>query len=273
MEKLIITVAPVGAEVTKKENPNLPITPDEVAEEVLRSYNAGASVVHLHARDDAGNSTQSKERFKEIIEKIKTKVPNMIIQISTGGAVGMSFEERVKPLELNPEFASLTLGTVNFGEGVFYNPLDWIKRFAEIMNQRKIKPEIEVFEKGMVDNTLRLLKDGLLKTPLHFDFVLGVPGGMSGDPENLIFLMKSIPENSTWTVAGIGKYEFPLGIIAVTLGGNVRVGFEDNIFLKKGVLAESNALLVERIAKYSLEFGREIATPDEARKILNIRKT
>lgn len=272
MEKLIITVAPVGAEVTKKENPNLPITPDEVAEEVLRSYNAGASVVHLHARDDAGNSTQSKERYEEIIEKIKTKVPNMIIQISTGGAVGMSFEERVKPLELNPEFASLTLGTVNFGEGVFYNPLDWIKRFAEIMNQRKIKPEIEVFEKGMVDNTLRLLKDGLLKAPLHFDFVLGVPGGMNGDPENLIFLIKSIPENSTWTVAGIGKYEFPLGIIAITLGGNVRVGFEDNIFLKKGVLAESNALLVERIAKYSLEFGREIATPDEARKILSIVK-
>jgi len=124
----------------------------------------------------------------------------------------------------------------------------------------------------MVDNTLRLLKDGLLKAPLHFDFVLGVPGGMNGDPENLIFLMKSIPENSTWTVAGIGKYEFPLGIIAVTLGGNVRVGFEDNIFLKKGVLAESNALLVERIAKYSLEFGREIATPYEARKILSIVK-
>lgn len=272
MEKLIITVAPVGAEVTKKDNPYLPITPDEIAHEVLRCYNAGASVVHLHARDESGNPTQKKERYKEIIEKIKEKVPDIIIQISTGGAIGMSFEERAEPLELNPEFASLTLGTVNFGDGVFYNPPDWIRKFAQIMKERKIKPEIEVFEAGMIDNALRLLKENLLEEPLHFDFVLGVPGGMSGDPKNLIFLVNSIPKNSTWMVAGIGRFEFPLGVIAVTLGGNVRVGFEDNIYLKKGVLAKSNAELVERIVKFSLEFGREIATPEEARKILNIKR-
>lgn len=272
MEKLIITVAPVGAEVTKNENPNVPITPEEIGEEVLRSYNAGASVVHLHARDESGNPTQKKERYKEIIEKIKEKVPDIIIQISTGGAIGMIFEERSEPLELNPEFASLTLGTVNFGDGVFYNPPDWIKKFASIMKEKKIKPEIEIFESGMIENTIRLLKDGILEEPLHFDFVLGVPGGMSGDPKNLIFLVNSIPKNSTWMVAGIGKWEFPLGIISVTLGGNVRVGFEDNIYIKKGVLAKSNAELVERITKFSLEFGREIATPEEARKILNIKK-
>lgn len=272
MEKLIITVAPVGAEVTKKDNPNLPTTPDEIADEVLRSYNVGASIVHLHARDEFGNPTQKKERYKEIIEKIREKVPDIIIQISTGGAIGMSFEERAEPLELNPEFASLTLGTVNFGEGVFFNPPDWIKKFALIMKEKKIKPEIEVFEAGMVDNAIRLLKDGILVEPLHFDFVLGVPGGMSGDPKNLIFLINSLPRTSTWMVAGIGRWEFPLGVIAVTLGGNVRVGFEDNIYLKKGVLAKSNAELVERISKFSLEFGRDIADPIEARRILNIRK-
>ncbi len=272
MEKLIITVAPVGAEVTKKENPNLPITPDEIAEEVFRSYNAGASVVHLHARDNNGKPTQSKERYKEIIEKIKSKVPDIIIQISTGGAIGMSFNERAEPLELNPEFASLTTGTVNFGDGVFYNPVEYIYNLAKIMKERKIKPEIEVFEAGMIENALKLLKDNLIEEPIHFDFVLGVPGGMSGEINNLIFLINSIPKNSTWMVAGIGKYEYGLGIISVILGGNVRVGFEDNIYLKKGVLAKSNAELVERIAKFSIEFGREIATPDEARKILNIKK-
>lgn len=272
MEKLIITVAPVGAEVTKKENPYLPITPDEIVEEVLRCYNAGASVIHLHARDEEGNPTQKKERYKEIIDKIKEKVPDIILQISTGGAIGMSFEERSEPLELNPEFASLTLGTVNFGEGVFYNPPDWIKKFALIMKERKIKPEIEIFEKGMIENAFKLIKEGLIDEPLHFDFVLGVPGGMNGDPKNLIFLIDSIPQNSTWMVAGIGKYEYPLGIIAITLGGNVRVGFEDNIYIKKGVLAKSNAEFVERIVKFSLEFGREIAKPNEARKILNITK-
>ncbi|MGQ9845511.1 MAG: 3-keto-5-aminohexanoate cleavage protein [Caldisericia bacterium] len=272
MEKLIITVAPVGAEVTKEENPNIPLTPEEIAEEVLRSYNVGASVVHLHARDEFGRPTQKKERYQEIIDKIKEKVPDIIIQISTGGAIGMSFEERAEPLELNPEFASLTLGTVNFGEGVFFNPPDWIKKFALIMKERKIKPEIEIFEAGMIDNALRLLKDGILEEPLHFDFVLGVPGGMSGEPKNLIFLINSLPKNSTWMVAGIGKWEYPLGVIAVTLGGNVRVGFEDNIYLKKGVLAKSNAELVERITKFSLDFGREIASPNEARVLLNIKK-
>lgn len=272
MEKLIITVAPVGAEVTRKETPYLPLTPEEIADEVLRCYNSGASVVHLHARDENGLPTQKKERYREIIEKIKEKAPDIIIQISTGGAIGMSFEERAEPLELNPEFASLTCGTVNFGDGVFYNPPDWIRKFALIMRERKIKPEIEVFEAGMIDNAMKLLKEGLVEEPLHFDFVLGVPGGMSGDPKNLVFLVNSIPKNSTWMVAGIGRYEFPLGVIAVTFGGNVRVGFEDNIYLKKGVLAKSNAELVERIAKFSIEFGREIATPAEARKILNIKR-
>lgn len=272
MEKLIITVAPVGAEVTRKETPYLPLTPEEIADEVYRCYNAGATVVHLHARDEFGNPTQKKERYREIIEKIKEKVPDIIIQISTGGAIGMSFEERAEPLELNPPFASLTVGTVNFGDGVFYNPPDWIKKFALIMKERNIKPELEIFESGMIDNAIRLLKEGLIEEPLHFDFVLGVPGGMSGDPKNLIFLINSIPKNSTWMVAGIGRYEFPLSIISVTLGGHTRVGFEDNIYLKKGVLAKSNAELVERVAKFSIEFGREIATVEEARRILNLKR-
>lgn len=271
MEKLIITVALTGAEVTREQQPNLPITPDEIAEAAYECYLAGASIAHVHARDKEGNPTQSYEVYKEIKEKIEAKC-NMIFQPSTGGAVYHTFEQRKQPLELNPEMATLSAGTTNFGSDIFVNSEEYIEKFAKEMKERGIKPEIEVFERGHIANALRLVKKDLLDTPIHFDFVMGVPGAIPGGIDDLLYLVNHIPQGSTWTVAGIGRYELPLAVHAILMGGHVRVGFEDNIYYKKGELAKSNAQLVERIVRIAKELGREVATPDEAREILNIKK-
>ena len=270
MEKLIITAALTGAEVTKEIQPNLPITPDEIAQAAYECYLAGVSIVHVHARDEEGNPTQSYDVYKEIVEKIKAKC-NVIVQPSTGGATWHTADERLQPVELSPEMATLSTGTVNFGPDVFMNTEEYIEKFALRMKELGVKPEVEVFERGMIANALKLVKKGILAKPIHFDFVLGVPGACPGEIEDLIYMKNSIPEESTWTVAGIGRYELPLAMAAITMGGHVRVGFEDNIFYSRGVKAESNAQLVERIVRISKEFGREVATPDEARKILGLK--
>lgn len=271
MEKLIITAALTGAEVTRENQPNLPLTPDEIAEAAYQCYLAGASIVHIHARDAEGNPTQSYDIYKEIKEKIELKC-NVIFQPSTGGAVWHGPEERLQPVELKPEMATLSAGTCNFGPDVFMNSEEYIEKFATKMKELGVKPEIEVFERGMIENAKKLVKKGLVDAPLHFDFVLGVPGACPGAPEDLMYMLRNIPEGSTWTVAGVGRHELPLATMGILLGGHVRVGFEDNVYYTKGKLAESNAQLVERIARIAKELGREIATPDEAREILKIRR-
>lgn len=270
MEKLIITAALTGAEVTREYQPNLPLTPDEIAEAAYEAYKAGASIVHIHARDEEGNPTQDYEVYKEIKEKIEAKCP-VIFQPSTGGAVWHSPEERLQPVELSPEMATLSAGTCNFGPEVFMNTEEYMEKFAKRMQELNVKPEIEVFERGMINNALKLVKKGLVDTPLHFDFVMGVPGAITGEIRDLLYMVESIPSDATWTVAGIGRYQLPLATTAILLGGHVRVGFEDNVYYKKGELAKSNAQLVERIVRLAKELGREVATPDEARKILNIK--
>lgn len=269
MEKLIITAAMVGAEVTREDNPNLPLTPEEIAQAAEDAWRAGASIIHLHVRDEQGKATQSAVFFQRAMELIRGRC-DAIVQVSTGGAVGMSAEERLQPVTLNPEMASLTTGTVNFADDVFYNPPQLIETFAREMKERGVKPEIEVFDVGMIANALALVKKGLVSQPLHFDLVMGVPGGIPGTPKNLLHLVETLPEGSTWTVAGIGRTELPLGVMAILLGGHVRVGFEDNVYYSRGVLAESNAQLVERIARLARELGREVARPDEARAILGL---
>jgi 3-keto-5-aminohexanoate cleavage enzyme len=269
MEKLIITACLTGAEVTKEQQPNLPITPDEIAEAAYECYLAGASMVHIHARDLEGNPTQDYSVYKEIKEKIEKKC-NIIFQPSTGGATWHTPKQRMQPIELRPEMATLSMGTCNFGNDVFMNTEENIRIFANRMNELNVKPELECFEKGMIDTAIRMVKEGILKEPLHFDFVLGVPGACGGELRDLLYMVESIPKGSTWTVAGVGRYQLPLNIAAIMLGGHVRTGFEDNIYFKKGELAVSNAQLVERISHFSREMGREIATPDEARKILGL---
>jgi 3-keto-5-aminohexanoate cleavage enzyme len=269
MKKLIITAAITGGEQSKQDMPNLPVTPDEIALEAYNCYKAGASMVHIHARDENFNPTQKKEVYDKIIKKIREKCP-ILIQVSTGGSVWMTPEERLEPIYLKPDMATLTTGTVNFGEDVFQNSLKNIEKFAEEMMKLNIKPELEIFDLGHIHTALYLLKKGFIKRPLHFDFVLGVLGACNGELQNLMYMISQIPEDSTWTVAGIGRYELFLAVNAITLGGNVRVGLEDNIYYKKGVKAKSNVELVERIVRISKELDREIATPFEAKEILGL---
>lgn len=222
----------------------MPLTPDEIAE----------------AADANGDPTQDYETNKIIAEKIAQKC-NIIFEPSTGGSIWHSFEERMQPLRMNPdEIATLDAGTVNFGDGVFMNSPEYIHKFAVEMKNRNIKPEFEIFERGMIENVTKLKKQNLVDGKLYFNFVLGVPGGMPGNINDLVFLVNSIPENSIWTVAGIGKYQLPLAIHAIAMGGHVRIGFEDNIYYHKGELATSNAQLAARIVRIAKEFGREIAT-------------
>ena len=272
MSKLIITAAICGAEVLKEHNPAVPYTVEECVREAKSAYDAGASIIHLHVRYDDGTPTQDKNRFKEVMDAIYKVCPDVIIQPSTGGAVGMSNDERLQPTELNPELATLDCGTLNFGgDEVFMNTENTIKYFAERMNERGIKPELEVFDKSMIDMALRLHKKGYIKEPMHFDFVMGVNGGITGELRDFVFLRGSIPAGATYTVAGVGRFEFPLATAAIIDGGHVRVGFEDNVFVSKGVLAKSNGELVQKVVRIAKEFGREIATPDEARKILGMK--
>ncbi len=270
MDPVIITCAITGAETTKEKQPALPVSPKEQAQAAEEAVRAGASIIHLHVREDDGKPSQRVERFEEVISAIKIRVPDVIIQISTGGAIGESIEKRSKPLELKPEMASLNLGTMNFGDDIFYNHPKDIVRLASEIQKRGIIPELEVYEIGMLENALRLVKQGVLKEPLHFQFVLGVPGGMSGDLKNLVHLMSFLPPHSHWAVAGVGRFQLPLAVQSLVLGGHVRVGFEDNIFYKKGVLAISNSQLVERIVRIAHEIDRPVADPKTARKILGI---
>ncbi|QDG52035.1 3-keto-5-aminohexanoate cleavage protein [Persicimonas caeni] len=269
MTPLIITAAVDGAETMREHNPNVPYTPEEIAQEAVRCREAGASMVHVHGREDDGTPTQARDVFEQILNKIRER-SDILVQFSTGGAVWMSVEERIEALDLRPDMATLTTGTVNFGEDVFMNSLPMIRQIAERLQEFDITPEIEIFDTGMVDTAMRLVKEGLLEEPLHFDFVLGVPGGMGGRPENLEFLVDMIPEGSTWSVAGIGRHELPLAYKAIDMGGHVRVGLEDNIFVEKGVLAKGSWELVEKVVEYAEEQGREIATPEVAKEILGV---
>ncbi len=270
MEKLIITCALKGAETTRDSNPNVPYTPEELAVAAEEACVEGASIIHLHVCQDDGTPTMDPAIYEKAHDLIKKRT-DAIVQFSTGGAVGMSLEERAAPLDLKPEMATLTTGTVNFGREVFYNPAQYMETLARKMAELDIKPEIEVFDAGMIKNALFLVKRGLLEMPLHFDFVMGVPGGIGGSAAELNFLAGMIPEGTTWSVAGIGRHETTLGTMAIAMGGHVRVGFEDNIYYHRGVLAESNAQLVARMARISREIGREVATPEEAREILKMK--
>ena len=273
---LIITCALTGAEITRERQPNLPVTPSEQAAAAEEAVQAGASVIHLHVREDDGRPSQRVERFAESIAEIRKRVPEAIIQISTGGAVGESIENRARPLGLKPEMASLNLGTMNFGEDVFYNHPRDIVALAAKMHEYKVMPELEIYEAGMLESAFRLAKQGVLREPLHLQFVLGVPGGMSGDPRNLSHLVAMLQSAAPaggaihWGVAGVGRYQLPLAVQAIVLGGHVRVGFEDNIFYRKGEVAKSNAQLVARIARIAAELDRPVAAPAVARKLLGL---
>ncbi len=269
MEKLIITAALTGNVPNREMTPHVPLTPAEIAADVRRCAEAGASLVHIHARDANGRPTLDRSVFQETVRQIKTLAPDMIIQLSTGARAGRDWEARANPVRLLPEMASFTTGSNNLPGIVYENEPDFLLFLAGVFRDTGVKPEIEVFETGMINNALFLVKKKLLSPPLHFDFVLGAPGAMPGSVRNLVFLADSLPPGSTWTVAGIGPAEMPLATAAIAMGGNVRVGIEDNLRLPDGTLA-TNGQLVATVATIARTMGRDIASPAEARRILSL---
>jgi 3-keto-5-aminohexanoate cleavage enzyme len=267
MEKLIITVALTGNVPTKAMNPNVPMTAEEIAQDVRRCADAGAVLFHVHARDEDQRPTLDLARYKENVRRIKEVAPEVILQLSTGARAGKDWQARANPLRLLPEMASFTTGSSNLPGIVYENSPQFIEFLAGVFKETGVKPEIEVFETGMIHNALHLQRKGLIAPPLHFNFVLGAPGSMPGSVKNMLFLSESIPQGSTWSVAGIGTAEIPLATAAIVMGGHVRVGLEDNLFLPDGSLA-TNPRLVEKIVRIARETGRNIASPDEARRLL-----
>ena len=271
MDKLIISACICGAEVTKENNPAVPYTVEEVVREAKSAYDAGAALIHLHVRWDNGTPTQDKGRFQEMVDAIRKECPDVIIQPSTGGAVGMTDLERLQSTEITPtpEMATLDCGTCNFGgDEIFINTDNTIANFGDIMQERGIKPECEVFDKGMIDLALKAAKKGHIQYPIHFDFVLGVQ--MTATVRDLVIMATSIPADSTWTATGIGKNAWGIAAATIAMGGHVRVGFEDNVYMSKGVLAKSNGEMVERVVQMAKLLNREVATPAEAREILGL---
>ena len=266
---LIITVAGIGAELSKKETPYVPTTPDEILAEAVRIKKAGAHVLHLHVRDRHGKPTLDKKIISPLIQKIREKT-GLILQISTGGAIGDSDEARLGVLDCDVEMGSLTLGSVNFGKEVFSNPLPLIEKLAETMQRKKIRPELEIFDAAMAEVPGKLLKKGLLTKPLHFNIILGGPGWLAATVENLEFILKKLPEGSTWSASGVGAGQLPMIEYAVAHGGHARTGLEDNIYLSKGVLAKGNVELVEQVKELAKKYKRKIATINEAKIILGL---
>lgn len=269
MQPVIITAAIVGAELSREQQPHLPLSPQEIIAAAVECYETGAAIIHIHVRDTEGNSTQDAAIFREVVEGIRARC-NVITQVSTGGAVWMSADERLHSIECRPDMATLTTGTVNFGDDVFVNNRGLVETFARRLRDYGIVPEIEIFDAGMLDEAMRLRNMDLITEPLQFDFVMGVPGGIGAEPAHLIHLVRCLPHDSTWSVAGIGRHQLTLGTIALAMGGNVRVGFEDNIYYRKGQLAKTNAELVARIVRIAHELDRPIATPSQAREMLHL---
>lgn len=270
MEPLIITCAPVGAEITPEETPYLPYTPQKLGETAKAIREAGASIVHVHCRNDDGSNTHDVARFKQAYESVRGS-SDLIVQFSTGGAIGMTPEERASVLQLKPEMATLTCGSVNFGDDIFENSFPIMRGILAKMKEFAVKPELEIFDKGHLANARRLAKEGLLAFPQHVDFVLGVPGAMEATVQNLCELVDDLPAGCTWSVAGVGRQQLPMALAAIAMGGHVRVGLEDNLYYSKGRLAR-NEELVARVARIAQEAGRPVATPNEAREILGLPK-
>jgi 3-keto-5-aminohexanoate cleavage enzyme len=268
MDPLIITCAPVGAEVRPDQTPHLPYTPPLLGETARAIREAGASIVHVHCRNDDGTNTHSVERFAQAYEAIRAQ-SDLIVQFSTGGAIGMTPQERASVLELRPEMATLTCGSVNFGDEIFENSFPIMRDILKRMNQYGVRPELEIFDKGHLANARRLARERLLSFPQHVDFVLGVPGGLEATVQNLCDLVDDLPDGCTWSVAGIGKAQLPMTMAAIAMGGHVRVGLEDNLHYSRGRLAR-NEELVARVARIAEEAGRRVATPDVARKVLGL---
>jgi len=277
MSKLIITCALCGVGTTKEQTPHVPITPDEIAADGLECVKAGASILHVHVRDEKGANIMDKDIFVEVVGKIREKVAqaglDVVINVTTSGSK-FSYEQRMSHLELvKPEMCSFDPGTMNWANSyVFLNEPKFLEQLGMLTQELDVKPELEIFDAGMIGNVNYYMKKGFLKTPAHYQLVLGVPGGMPGTAESVAYLLPKIPAGSTWSITGIGKDHVPCMLLGLAEGCNgLRVGLEDNIFFQKGVLA-TNPQLVARAVELGKLAGREIANAAEAREILGLTK-
>ena len=274
MNKLIITAAITGSRIPRSKTPYIPITPEEITRSALECWKAGASIVHIHVRNPkTGIGTQDMELFRQVIEPLREKT-DLILCLTTSGIPGRNLptEERLQVLDFKPELASLDAGSINLGGSIFVNTPEFLKAAAQRMGEKSVKPELEIFDVGMIVTCLRMRNQGLFDDPLHFQFVLGTPWGSPGTPRSLFHLCEMIPEDATWSVIGVGRTHLPMSMMALCMGGHIRVGMEDNIYYRQDQLVRKNAQFVKRIARIAEEYGREIATPDEAREILSLRQ-
>lgn len=274
-DKLIVTVAVTGSGGQWRKTPYIPIKPEEIADQAVKAYEEGAAVGHIHVRDPVTKDPNPRvDLYREVFERIRDKC-DMVVQLTTGGGgpYGVSFDQRMCALDLHPEFASLNVATMTFGDNVFMNYPSEVEKAAALMLERGIKPEVECYDIGHIALAERLIEKKLLKTPLRISLVLGVVGGIPAKPTNLVHMLNVLPENSRPNVICIGKNQFPMLNLAINLGADARVGMEDNIYLSKGVLAKSNAELVSKIVRMAKEAGKEVATPSEARNILDLKGT
>lgn len=270
--KTIITAALTGAVTPKKKNPALPITPQEIAEDGIRCWKAGASVLHLHMRDDEGHGTMDAAKFRETVHILRNSC-DAVLNLTTSGELGVTDERRMEHvLELKPEMATFDAGTINTGDGIFENSIPFLTKLGTVLNENNIKPEVEIMDMGMINTSKYFLKKGILKAPIHYQFVLSFGfSGAPATPDNLCYMRSQLPEGSTWSAFGVGSGHLPILYTALALGGNVRVGLEDNIYYAPGQLA-TNEMLVSRAARVIKEYGNEVATPADAREILGLGK-
>lgn len=276
MERLIITAAVTGSGPTRKNNPNLAYTPEEIANEVIRSCEAGASIAHVHVRGpQTGAPSFELDYFREVRDRVRSRC-NILLNFTTSAANLKGdnlIEKRLGTTTLGPELCTLDVGTMNYQSRVFLNPPEWGPIGARVARERGVKPELECFDAGHVRIAVSLIEKGLVDPPYLFQICLGVEGGMDAGTRQFLFMKDLLPaQDVIWTTLGIGRHEFPMVTLSILNGGHARVGFEDNVYLSRGVLAKSNADLVDKVVRLAREFGREVAQPDEARQMLRIEK-
>jgi len=289
MDKVIVTVAVIGSRPTREQNPHIPLTPEEIADSAYECFNEGASIVHVHVRDlKTQKRSMESDLFRRVMERLNSKC-NMMINLTTGvggqlvvGADNQpdmsrslmaSPEKRVEHvLQLKPELCSLDIGSSNSGSGVFINAEPVIDRMAELIKKSGVKPEVEIFDFGDIQIAERLIKLGLIEKNAHFQLCMGTKMGVPATPKMAVTLAEALPAEGTWSIFGVGATQFPMVAMGVLLNGHVRVGFEDNLYLKKGQLAKSNAELVKRAVEIIRSLNKDVASVDEAREILCISK-
>jgi 3-keto-5-aminohexanoate cleavage enzyme len=277
MEKVIITAAITGSTPTRELNPAIPYSPQEIAQSAIECWRTGAAIAHIHVRDAQTGAPDFKlELFREIVDRIRSEC-DVLINLTTSG-LHLSgeptdlIEKRLEPVTLRPELCSLDLGSMNIRNRVFLNPPAWGPIAAERMRAYGVKPEIEVFDTGHITQALDLIEKGLIDEPPWIQLCMGVRWGIPATPENLLFMKNKLPPGARWSVLGVGRAQLPMIMLGILLGGGIRVGFEDNLYLRRGVLARSNAELVEMAVGLVHHLQREVATPDEARDMLGITR-